>query len=648
MYQTILLLPLIGGLQSVNRKCGTIGGPILSIQCIVSTAIQSTIAFIEVGQNESAVSIKQGNWQESVYLNVEWTLIFDTLTVSMLIPVTYISALVQIYSMSYMSGDPHMPRFFSYLSLFSFFMQILITGDNFLVLFLGWEGVGQASYLLINFWFTRIAANMAAQKAFLINRVGDWGQSLGILLCIGMIGDQSFGTLFSLSSNMNVDIILCQVIFLIIGAAAKSAQIGLSAWLASAMEGPTPVSAQIHAATMVTAGVYLFMRCSPLQEYSTTGLMIITWLGGLSAQLGASCGLQENDQKKIIAFSTTSQLGYMVVAVGQSQYSIALFHLINHAFFKALQFLAAGSVIHAVSDMQDIRKMGGLVQLLPQTYSVILLGSLSLMAFPFMTGFYSKDFLLELAQIPKNVTSTMAYIQALMAAVLTATYSARLIILTFISEPHFPRTMIHTIMEPSLLMSIPLGLLALGSAFFGYLTHELFLGIGNTFYQQALFTHPNHTALQDAPFAPASILKYLPPMTLQILLTLFPQISTNTNTNTNTIKINKTSNIIDPLRSTGFLNFFNIFNHWIMFSVLRYAVILHRYFDKGLVELIGPMGLVRFFHYQAFQLEELATGFIPHYAYIIITTPIIVLITILFIGNIAFPLIFLLLLLSFI
>nr|NP_150324.1 NADH dehydrogenase subunit 5 [Spizellomyces punctatus]AAK84253.1 NADH dehydrogenase subunit 5 [Spizellomyces punctatus] len=628
MYLAILALPLLGGLIGVNRKCGLKGGPILSVICIVLTAILSTIAFIEVGLNGSPVSIKLGYWIESLYLNVEWGLVYDSLTVSMLIPVIYVSALVQIYSMGYMESDPHLPRFFSYLSLFSFFMLILVTGENLLVLFLGWEGVGVASYLLINFWYTRMAANFAALKAFLINRVGDWALTLGILLAIGLISDLSMASIFSVASYLNGDLVFILTIFLLIGATAKSAQLGLHTWLASAMEGPTPVSALIHAATMVTAGVYLLMRISPLLEWSSTTLIVVTWLGGLSALLGAACGLLENDLKRVIAFSTTSQLGYMVVACGLSQYSLALFHLCNHAFFKALLFLSAGAVIHALADQQDMRKMGGLVLLLPKTYSFILLGSLSLMAFPFLTGFYSKDYLLEMALVPRNATTTIAYILALVAAILTATYSARLMILTFLSAPHYPHTVLETIADPPLLMLIPLLILGFGAAFFGFLTHELFLGLGSTFYQQALFTHPSNLTMLDGPLSPPSLLKFLPPATLLILLTLLPISKPLRKLTSLPFSITSTfTSTIPHYHSlsyyTSFLNHFNIFNHWTMHNTLNFANNVFRYWDRGLVELLGPMGLVRLIHYFSFKLELLATGFIPHYAFLIIFIPFI-------------------------
>nr|YP_009659063.1 NADH dehydrogenase subunit 5 [Chytriomyces confervae]QCQ69061.1 NADH dehydrogenase subunit 5 [Chytriomyces confervae] len=646
VYLSIILLPLLGGLLAVNRLCGVLWGPILSTVCIFISAILGTLAFIETGLSEAPVYINLGHWFESGYLNVEWSLVFDSLTGSMLLPVLYISALVQLYSLSYMEGDPHRSRFFSYLSLFSFAMLILITGENLLVLFVGWEGVGLVSYLLVNFWHTRLAANFASMKAFLVNRVGDMGLIWGLLLAIALFGDLSFASLFSMASYINGDLLTIFVICLVIGATAKSGQFGLSVWLQNAMEGPTPVSALLHSATMVTAGVYLLMRHSPLIEYSSTGLMVIALLGGLSALLGAAGGLLENDMKRVIAFSTTSQLGYMIVCIGISQHSIALFHLLNHACFKALLFLSAGSVIHAVGDIQDLRKMGGLMLLLPRTYGIMLLASLSLMAFPFMTGFYSKDFLLELILVPRNSTSAMAYILALVAAVLSATYSARLLILAFISRPNYPRVVTPLIGEPSLLMTIPMLVLAVGSILFGYLTHDLFLGLGNTFYQQVIFIHPNHLALLDASLAtnPVPFLGYLPVLTLLLLVTLWPSnapkvegspLDSMTKVSQGaTARISASDvSLVASSPSTGFtlpmytgmLSHFNVINHWIIKSTLNLSVTYSRSIDMGILNLCGPHGLHRMFNYLSFLVEQFSTGFVLHYALMVIVTLVTVL-----------------------
>ncbi len=628
MYQTIQIQPQLGGLLSINRKCGQRGGPIQSFFTMQITAILGTQIWIEVTQGGSPVSQVITEWIVGNNQKIEWGQNFDSQTGSMLIPILYISTQVQQYSQGYMGSDPHLPRFFSYQSLFTFFMQIQITGDNQLVQFVGWEGVGQASYLQINFWFTRIAANMAAQKAFLMNRIGDWSQTLGIQLIQSQIGDLSFSTLQSLGQYQHPDLIQILSIFMQIGASAKSAQQGLHTWLANAMEGPTPVSAQIHAATMVTAGIYQQMRQSPQQEWSSETQLQITWLGGQSALQGAACGIQENDLKRVIAFSTTSQLGYMVVACGQSQYSLSLFHLINHAFFKAQLFLSAGSVIHALADQQDMRKMGSQVLFLPYTYSMILQGSQSQMAFPFLTGFYSKDLIQEQAQVPHNFSRSIAYILALLAAFLSATYSVRMIIMTFLSRPHFPSTQIHLISEPTLTMQIPQFILSLGSAMFGYLAQDLFQGLGSTFYSQAIFTHPNHVSLQDGSMSNGGMLKYIPLQTLLLLQLAIPY-------NLRKKERLNESNVIDNTHSyilyneiprnisqyTSILNHFNIFTHWVIFNFLKLGQIILRYWDRGLVEIFGPQGLVKIIHHLSFLIEQLASGHQIIYASLIILTP---------------------------
>uniref|UniRef100_K3Z2I6 NADH-ubiquinone oxidoreductase chain 5 n=1 Tax=Setaria italica TaxID=4555 RepID=K3Z2I6_SETIT len=400
------------------------------------------------------------------------------LTVVMLIVVTFISSLVHLYSISYMSEDPHSPRFMCYLSIFTFFMLMLVTGDNFLQLFLGWEGVGLASYLLIHFWFTRLQADKAAIKAMLVNRVGDFGLALGIFGCFTLFQTVDFSTIFACASaprnewifcNMRLNAITLICILLFIGAVGKSAQIGLHTWLPDAMEGPTPVSALIHAATMVTAGVFMIARCSPLFEYSPTALIVITFAGAMTSFLAATTGILQNDLKRVIAYSTCSQLGYMIFACGISNYSVSVFHLMNHAFFKALLFLSAGSVIHAMSDEQDMRKMGGLASSFPLTYAMMLMGSLSLIGFPFLTGFYSKDVILELAYTKYTISGNFAFWLGSVSVLFTSYYSFRLLFLTFLVPTNsFGRDRLRCHDAP-IPMAIPLILLALGSLFVGYL-----------------------------------------------------------------------------------------------------------------------------------------------------------------------------------
>ena len=406
MYLSIIFLPLMGSTLSglFGRFLTPKGAAFITILCMGLACLISVALFFEVGFSGSPCYIKLSPWLDCEMFDACWGFYFDSLTVSMCFTVTLISTLVHLYSTSYMSHDPHQPRFMAYLSLFTFFMLMLITADNFIQLFLGWEGVGLCSYLLINFWFTRLQANKAAIKAMVINRVGDVGLALGVFSIFVVFKTCDYSVVFSLVPHVvgitynflgfEVDAISAIGLLLFVGAVGKSAQIGLHTWLPDAMEGPTPVSALIHAATMVTAGVYLIIRCSPLYEYSGIALTVITVFGALTAFIAGTIGLVQNDLKKVIAYSTCSQLGYMVFACGLSNYSVSMFHLINHAYFKALLFLSAGSVIHALNDEQDMRRMGGLLQVLPYTYVMILIGSLALMGFPFLTGFYSKDVIL--------------------------------------------------------------------------------------------------------------------------------------------------------------------------------------------------------------------------------------------------------------
>jgi len=440
MYLSIIILPLLSSVVSgfFGRKVGVTGSRILSCLSIITTTILAIISFFEVGFNNNPVSINLFKWLDSESFNILWNFQFDSLTVSMLIPVLVISSLVHFYSIGYMSHDPHNQRFFSYLSLFTFMMIILVTGNNYLLMFVGWEGVGVCSYLLVSFWFTRIAANQSSLSAFLTNRVGDAFLTIGMFAVLWSLGNLDYSIVFSLAPYINEDIITIIGICLLIGAMAKSSQVGLHIWLPMAMEGPTPVSALIHAATMVTAGVYLLIRSSPLIEYSSTVLLICLWLGAITTVFSSLIGLFQQDIKKIIAYSTMSQLGMMVIAIGLSSYNIAIFHLMNHAFYKGLLFLGAGAVIHAVADNQDLRKYGGLRVFLPLTYTVILIASLSLVAFPFMTGFYSKDFILESAYGQYHFSSINVYVIAVIGAIFTTLYSVKVLYLTFLTNPNGP------------------------------------------------------------------------------------------------------------------------------------------------------------------------------------------------------------------
>jgi len=642
MYLAILTLPLLSATVAgfLGRKVGKTGSHLITCGSLVLTAFLAFVAFYEVGLCQSPVSIKLMSWIDSEFMLVSWGFNYDSLTVSMLLPVLIVSALVHIYSISYMGEDPHNQRFFSYLSMFTFFMLMLVTGDNYLVMFIGWEGVGISSYLLINFWFTRLQANKAAIKALVMNRVGDWGFSIGLWAIFWTFGNLDFTTVFSLAPFMDEDLITVISICLLIAAMGKSAQIGLHTWLPDAMEGPTPVSALIHAATMVTAGVYLLLRSSPILEYGSTPLILITWVGALTAFFAATTGLLQNDLKRVIAYSTCSQLGYMVFACGLSNYSIGIFHLVNHAFFKALLFLSAGAVIHALNDEQDMRKMGGLVNLLPFTYTMILIGSLSLMALPFLTGFYSKDLILEVAFGQYLFTGNVAYWLGTISAVFTAFYSLRLLALTFLTYPNGPKINYLGTHEAPFIMAIPLVLLAIMSVFFGYVTKDLFIGVGTNFWGNSLFVHPNHVSLIEAEFAIPTFYKLLPLFgslfgggLALVLYHLFPLFTISLTEN----KLGRTL--------YRFLNqkywFDNLYNNLILSKLLDFGYTTNKTLDRGVIELVGPYGLVNVFKNASSKITSLDTGFIPSYAMYIFSGLILFITLIFYVGD---PRLFLLLL----
>jgi len=408
MYLLIVALPLLGFLFGIlGGRWISLGAGYLTTICVFFSFIFSGAAFYNNLSSSETIIIFLNPWMFSDSLFLDWSFCFDSLTCTMLVIVTFISTLVHLYSTEYMDTDPHKARFMSYLCLFTFFMLILVTANNFIQMFVGWEGVGLSSYLLINFWFTRIQANKSAIKAMLVNRIGDFFLLLAIFTLYFLFNTLSYDVVFSLiplAVGFNLQIggfsfpiidLIC--IFIFLGAVGKSAQLGLHTWLPDAMEGPTPVSALIHAATMVTAGVFLISRCSYIFEFSPFVLNLICFLGSCTAFFAATTGLFQNDMKKVIAYSTCSQLGYMIFACGLSSYDVGIFHLSNHAFFKALLFLSAGSVIHAVGDEQDMRKLGGLKNLLPFSYAMTLIGSLALIGFPFLSGFFSKDIILEVS-----------------------------------------------------------------------------------------------------------------------------------------------------------------------------------------------------------------------------------------------------------
>jgi NADH-quinone oxidoreductase subunit L len=479
------------------------------------SAILSWIAFVDVGFNHHDMRIPLFSWIASGDLRVDWALRIDTLTAVMLVVVTTVSSLVHLYSIGYMHEDPHRPRFFSYLSLFTFAMLTLVTSDNLAQLFFGWEGVGLASYLLIGFWYKRPSANAAAIKAFIVNRVGDFGFALGIFLAFALVGSIDFDTVFQAAPSLagktvhlfgrDIEALTLVCLLLFMGAMGKSAQLLLHTWLPDAMEGPTPVSALIHAATMVTAGVFMVARLSPLFELSPTAQTVVTFVGATTALFAATVALVQNDIKRIVAYSTCSQLGYMFVAMGMGAYSVGMFHLFTHAFFKALLFLGSGSVIMAMHHEQDIRNMGGLKDRIPFTYWAMVIGTLALTGFPLTAGYFSKDAIIEAAFAGKNPMHLYAFVLTVIAAGLTSFYSWRLIFKTFHGQPHDHHHYEHA-KESPLVVLIPLGVLAAGSILAGFPFKELFAGHAvPEFFRESLKFAEGNTILDDLHHVPVLV-----------------------------------------------------------------------------------------------------------------------------------------------
>ena len=631
MYIPLVFLSLIGfcftGL--FGRHIGPKGAAIVTTGCLIISFFLSLFAFYEVGLMGSFVYVRLATWVSSEVLLINWGFMFDSLTVVMCVVVTFVSSLVHLYSIEYMSHDPHLPRFMSYLSLFTFFMLILVTADNFIQMFLGWEGVGLCSYLLINFWFTRVQANKAAIKAMIINRIGDFSLIIGILIMFVNFKSVDYATIAVLTPlfksitinflNFEVNILSAICIFLFLGAVGKSAQLGLHTWLPDAMEGPTPVSALIHAATMVTAGVFLIARSSFIYEHAPNILEFITLLGAATAFFASSVGLVQNDLKRVIAYSTCSQLGYMVFSCGLSDYSAGVFHLANHAFFKALLFLAAGAVIHAVNDEQDMRKMGGLKNLVPFTYSIVVIGSLALIGFPFLAGFYSKDLVLELAYGKYTSYSHFSYFLGTFGAFLTAFYSTRLLCLTFLIKPNGYRPVIGFAQETFSNMFVALCFLAVPSIFVGFYTKDMIVGVGSEFFGTAIYNNPKTLHVFDAEFVPF-FYKILP-----VTLSLF-------GASLSFFLYNFQSNILFAVKSSWlgrkiytFLNkkwfFDKIYNECVGQFFFKFGYSMsYKYIDRAAFEIVGPTGLSSVALRVASNLHRSQTGSLYHYTLTILTT----------------------------
>jgi NADH-quinone oxidoreductase subunit L len=548
MYQLIVFLPLIGailaGLLGTNafRMMGTTidshgdanGGhghdhghgehahhayptpwaAYLTCGFLVISAILSWVAFWQFMHEAAPFKVEVLRWVNSGALNANWAFRIDALTAVMLVVVNTISSLVHIYSIGYMSHDPHQPRFFAYLSLFTFFMLMLVTSDNLLQMFFGWEGVGLASYLLIGFWYQRPSANAAAIKAFIVNRVGDFGFMLGIAAIFFIFGSIELDTIFGAASGQvgktmqflswHVDVLTLICLLLFMGAMGKSAQFILHTWLPDAMEGPTPVSALIHAATMVTAGVFLVARMSPLYELAPAAGEVVIIIGSITAFFAATVGLVQNDIKRVIAYSTCSQLGYMFVAMGVGAYGAGMFHLFTHAFFKALLFLGSGSVIHAMSDEQDIRKMGGLAPHIRATWLMMLIGTLSLTGFPYTAGFFSKDAIIESAFTSQAGAAQFAFVLLVVAAFCTSFYSWRLMFLTFHGKPRAtPEVMSHVHESPQVML-VPLYILAAGALLAGIIFAAYFIGHDEAqFWAQSIFRGSENKIIEEIHHVPA-------------------------------------------------------------------------------------------------------------------------------------------------
>jgi len=620
MELSIITLPLIAAIISgfFGKYIGDRNSEIVTSLLVSISAILSVIVFYNVVFNQYEDNIIIATWINSGTLDVNWSMKIDSLSSVMLVVVTSVSALVHIYSIGYMSHDPHKPRFMAYLSLFTFAMLMLVTSDNFIQLFFGWEGVGLCSYFLIGFWFKKETANSAAIKAFVVNRVGDFGFALGIFLIFYLFGTVNYNEVFQqipsvvdkrlnfLGFEVNSIDLICLLLF--IGAMGKSAQILLHTWLPDAMEGPTPVSALIHAATMVTAGVFLVVRCSPIYEYSELALNLITVVGMTTAIFAASVALVQTDIKKIIAYSTCSQLGYMFFAAGVGAYNIAMFHLFTHAFFKALLFLGSGSVIHAFKDEQNINSMGGVWKKLPYTYVLMIIGTLALTGFPLLSGFYSKDAIIEFAYLRDNTTGYYAAGIGIFTAFLTSIYSWRLIFKTFHGSYNNKSIKIEETHESPLVMLLPLIILSIGAIFAGFIFKELFFDT-NFWGNSIFFLEPlseEHPPMWFLLLTPILVCSSIP-----ISYYLFVK---NKDLPNSIVEINK------PL-----YNF--LVNKWYfdeLYEILfikpskKIGLFLWKFFDIKIIDGFGPDGVSSLIKKFSIKANKFQSGYIYQYAFIML------------------------------
>ncbi len=619
----IIILPLVASIISgfFGKFIGDRNSEIITSLMVSISAALSVLIFYEVIVNNYENNITIATWINSGSLEVNWSMKIDALSAVMLVVVTSVSSLVHIYSIGYMSHDPHKPRFMAYLSLFTFAMLMLVTSDNFIQLFFGWEGVGLCSYFLIGFWFKKDTANKAAIKAFLVNRVGDFGFALGIFLIFYLFGTVNYSEVFSqipniidkklifLGFEVNAIDLICILLF--IGAMGKSAQIFLHTWLPDAMEGPTPVSALIHAATMVTAGVFLVVRCSPIYEYSELALNVITIVGMSTAFFAASIALVQTDIKKIIAYSTCSQLGYMFFAAGVGAYNVAMFHLFTHAFFKALLFLGSGSVIHAFKNEQNIDYMGGVWKKLPYTYILMIIGTLALTGFPFLSGFYSKDAIIEFAYLKGNTTGYYAAGVGIFTAFLTSIYSWRLIFKTFHGDYKNKNIKIEETHESPLVMLIPLVLLSIGAIFAGFLFKDLFIvREGVNFWNDSIFfLKPLST--EHPPFWFLILTPILVILSIPISYYLFLK---NKNFSNQILSYNKP--LYEFLVNKWYFD--ELYDYIFVIPSKKLGLFLWKFFDIKLIDGLGPDGISSFIKKCSIKASKFQSGFIYQYAFIML------------------------------
>ena len=620
----ILFLPLVAAIISgfFGRIIGDKGSQIITSLFVSISAILSIIVLFNVVTNGYSENLIIATWINSGSLNVNWSVNIDPLSAVMLVVVTLVSALVHIYSIGYMSHDPHKSRFMSYLSLFTFAMLTLVTSDNFIQLFFGWEGVGLCSYFLIGFWYKKESANAAAIKAFVVNRVGDFGFALGIFLIFYLFGTVNYDEVFQqipniteknlvfLGVGVNAVDLICLLLF--IGAMGKSAQFFLHTWLPDAMEGPTPVSALIHAATMVTAGVFLVVRCSPIYEYSELAFSVITVIGMVTAIFAASVALVQTDIKKIIAYSTCSQLGYMFFAAGVGAYNVAMFHLFTHAFFKALLFLGSGSVIHSFKDEQDINLMGGVWKKLPYTYALMIIGTLALTGFPFLSGFYSKDAIIEFAYLRGNSVGMYAAYVGIFTAFLTSIYSWRLIFKTFHGSYNNSNVKIESMHESPPVMLIPLVILSIGAVFAGMVFKDLFIGHSNSyaFWSSSIkFLEPLSTE------HPPTWFLFLTPVLVVLSIPLsFYLFIKNKSVVDEIVRINKPLYIF--LQKKWYFD--ELYDYIFIRPSKKIGYFLWKQIDGSVIDKFGPDGISKIIKNFSIRAVKFQSGYIYQYAFVML------------------------------